>query len=195
MMGFRTQHPEICQLDISNVLSWRNLRKWHKQEGHSDLPPHLFSLEQVVKCPCERCPPWPGGGKTFFLPKKGSLGLRDQYKPTFLNSPCLATSLGTPSSPGLAALSVLHRNNFTVVSLPERYGSFWLWTGLQVSILSCRFAGTCKSSTQSVRLSCVNPCQLNFSDPARDAIDTSRVNFKIKCACKHTHTPFDLSCI
>lgn len=42
MVGFRTQHPEIYQLGISNVLSWRNLRKWYKQEGHSDLPPPVF---------------------------------------------------------------------------------------------------------------------------------------------------------
>lgn len=38
MMGLRTCYPRTWLLSILNILNWRSLRKWPKQEGRSDLP-------------------------------------------------------------------------------------------------------------------------------------------------------------
>lgn len=38
-MGFRTRYPQRQHFGILNLLSWRSLRKWQTQEGHSDLLP------------------------------------------------------------------------------------------------------------------------------------------------------------
>lgn len=38
VMGFRTHYPKIWHHGILNILSWRSLRKWQKQESHSHSP-------------------------------------------------------------------------------------------------------------------------------------------------------------
>jgi len=56
-MGFRAPNPKIWYLGRLNNLSWRNLRKQQKQEGHSDL--HSPSpLKQIIKLSCKRYLPY-----------------------------------------------------------------------------------------------------------------------------------------
>ena len=52
----------VRHLGKMNILSWRSLRKWQKQEGQSDLwplpcPSTYFSPKWLIKLACERYSP------------------------------------------------------------------------------------------------------------------------------------------
>lgn len=49
LMGFRAHYPQIWPLCMLNLLSWRNFRKWQKQEGHwPSTDPQLSSLKEIL---------------------------------------------------------------------------------------------------------------------------------------------------
>ena len=56
VMGFRTSYPQIWHLGPKTVLSQRSLKKWQKQEGHSDLPTSPSFLKQEINVPNETIP-------------------------------------------------------------------------------------------------------------------------------------------
>lgn len=62
LRGFRTCYPKILNLGTLNILCWRSLIKWKKQEDC--MPP--FSLKQVIKPSYERRIPIPKR-KEYFL--------------------------------------------------------------------------------------------------------------------------------
>lgn len=44
LIRFRTHYPKIWHFGILNIcpISWRSLRKWQNQEGHSNITPSFF---------------------------------------------------------------------------------------------------------------------------------------------------------